>query len=422
MSSFVSSWRRPLFAAAVTAAVLAPASASAAQRTEAFPLPSTQGNVDPSRVKLNKVTSLNATVVLPDGYDADPNKQWPVVYLFAGIGDNHTGWITSGQIPALAKDLPAIVVLPETGRGFLLDWYKPKARAAGAWGSYLLNEVIPAIHDRYRVLPGRQNHAVGGISMGSYGALLLGGQLPGYFGSIVSLSALVDAQSPESAALLPSETGATGYEAIWGPVRGAYASAHNPLKVADNLAGSRVYLHTGNGQVDTRVPFNFDAWTKGAIIETLGAAQNVRYEKALTKAGVDHVFKVRNGVHEWAYWKRELPDALKWGLFEEPKYTSTQAATEWKYKTIAGSGNAWGLGFTFATKPTVINTIARSGLTVSVAGKGKVTINPGAPEWDASGAGTKPSCSFTAELPVSRTLPAECFEAPATGSGPGDAR
>lgn len=383
--------------------------ASAIERIETLDVPSTQGNVDPSRVRLNKVTSLKATVLLPDGYDAAPSRQWPVVYLFAGIGDNHTGWITSGQITTLAKDVPAIIVLPETGRGFMLDWFKPDARAAGAWGSYLLGEVIPAIHARYRVLPGRQYHAAGGISSGSYGALLLSGQLPGYFGSVVSLSALVDPQAPESAALLPSEMGATSYDAIWGPINGQYAAAHNPLKMAENLAASRVYLHTGNGIVDTRVPFNFDAWTKGAIIESLGLPQNLRYASALQRAGVDHVFKVRVGVHEWAYWRRELPIALQWDLFAKPKYASAADATAWTYRTIARRGNAWGFGFQFAERPTKIATFRRDGNQLTLSGSGTVTINPGAAEWDASGAGSKPECSFTVTLPATTTLPDACL-------------
>lgn len=395
--------------AILACAAILPSAASAAQRVESFDLPSAQGNLDLAQVKLNKVTSLRANVMLPDGYDANPGASWPVVYLLAGIGDNTTGWITSGQIQTVAKGLPAIVVMPESGKGFLMDWWNGGSRQGQNWTRYTLDEVIPAIESRYRVRPGRQNHAIGGISMGAYGALLLGGQLPSYFGTIVSLSALVDSQNLESYAALPSSVGAPSYESIWGPVLGSYAAVNNPMKTVENVALSRVYLHTGNGIPDVTFPFNADAWTKGAAIEGFALAQNVRYAAQLLQAGVQHTFKVRGGVHDWPYWKREFPRTVQWGLFNAPPVTSSADAKRWMYKTMAPHGNAWGLGYSFASPTTKVVTIERDGAAVKATGVGTITINPGAADWDASGAGSKPECSFTARMPVIRTLPAGCL-------------
>ncbi len=395
--------------AALLGIALVPSSASAAQRLESFDLPSAQGNLDLGQVKLNKVTSLRANVMLPDGYDQSPGADWPVVYLLAGIGDNTTGWITSGQIQTVAKGLPAIVVMPESGKGFLMDWWNGGARQGQNWTRYTLDEVVPAIEARYRVRPGRQFHAIGGISMGAYGALLLGGQLPSYFGTIISLSALVDSQNPESYAALPGSVGAPSYESIWGPVGGAYATVNNPMKTVENVAQSRVYLHTGNGIPDLSFPFNADAWTKGAAIESFAFAQNVRYELLLLRAGVQHTFKMRVGVHDWPYWKRELPRAISWGLFNRPPVTTSASATRWLYKTMAPHGNAWGFGYTFADPTTTAVTIERDGNAIKATGAGTITINPGAADWDSSGAGAKPECSFTARMPVVRTLPAGCL-------------
>ena len=388
---------------------LVPSAASAAQRLESFDLPSTQGNIDLATVKLNKVTSLRANVMLPDGYDANPSADWPVVYLLAGIGDNTTGWITSGQIQTVAKGLPAIVVMPESGKGFLMDWWNGGNRQGQNWTRYTLDEVVPAIESRYRVRPGRQNHVIGGISMGAYGALLLGGQLPSYFGTIVSLSALVDSQNLESYAALPGSVGAPSYEAIWGPLTGAYATVNNPMKTPENVALSRIYLHTGNGIPDVTVPFNADAWTKGVVIEGFALAQNLRYEAQLLQLGVQHSFKVRVGVHDWPYWKREFPRAVQWGLFSPPPVTSSAGATRWMYKTMAPHGNAWGFGYQFAAPTTTAVTIERDGNAVKATGTGTITITPGAADWDSSGAGSKPECSFTARMPVVRTLPPSCF-------------
>ncbi len=410
MSALLRSLVRPLaVAAALAGVVAAPQAASAAQRLESFDLPSAQGNLDLTQVKLNKVDSLRANVLLPDGYDANPSADWPVLYLLAGIGDNTTGWITSGQIQTVAKGLPAIIVMPESGKGFLMDWWNGGSRKGQNWTRYILDEVVPTIEQRYRVRPGRQNHVMGGISMGGYGALLLGGQLPGYFGSIVSLSGLVDSQNPESYAALPGSVSAPSYEAIWGPVGGAYATVSNPMKTVENVAASRIYLHTGTGIPDASLPFNADAWTKGAVIEGFAFGQNVRYAGILLGAGVEHTFKVRVGVHDWPYWRRELPRAIQWGLFSAPRVTSSSGASRWLYKTMAPHGNAWGVGYRFADPTVNTVTIERDGDAIKATGAGTITINPGAPAWDASGAGSRPECSFTAQMPVVRTLPAGCL-------------
>lgn len=390
-------------------AVVAPATAGAAQRVETIALPSTQGNIDAARVPLNKVKSLNATVVLPDGYDERPEADWPVLYLLAGIGDNHTGWITSGRITELAAGLPAIIVLPESGKGFLVDWWRGGSRRGPNWGRYTLDEVVPTIESRYRVRPGRQWHTIGGISMGGYGALLLAGQLPGYFGAAVSLSGLVDSQSPEAFLVLPPEMRAGSYDAIWGPFNGPYAAVNNPIKTVENVAHTRLYVHTGRGEVDTKFGFSIKPWTEGWAIEKFAYDENRRYVSKLRQAGIPHTSVVRIGVHDWPYWRREVPRAITWGLFEAPDYTTDATATSWSYKTMAPHGNAWGLGFTFAKAPTGIVTIKRDGNVVTATGTGTITINPGAAEFDASGAGTRPQCSFTAALPATRTLAPDCF-------------
>jgi S-formylglutathione hydrolase FrmB len=93
-------------------------------------------------------------------------------------------------IRKLAAGLPAIVVMPGGGMfGMYTDWWHDGARANPAWASYHLRLLKDTIESRYRVLPERRWHAIGGISMGGQGALRYAGLLPGYFGSVVGFSA-----------------------------------------------------------------------------------------------------------------------------------------------------------------------------------------------------------------------------------------
>ena len=114
-------------------------------------------------------------------------------------------------------------------------------------------------------------------------------------------------------------------------------------------------------------------------------------------------------MHYWWAWRRELQSSIAWGLFGPS--TAPQAATvrtHFTFRTMAPSGNAWGLGFRFAALPTDQLVLTRDGQRLSASGKGTITITPGAADADASGNGTRADCSFTAALPFERDLPSGC--------------
>ncbi|MEH3054501.1 MAG: alpha/beta hydrolase-fold protein, partial [Patulibacter minatonensis] len=179
--------------------------AGAAQRLETIDLPS-NGNVDLVQSRLNRpATKLQANVLLPDGYDADTGKRWPVFYLLGGVGDNWNAWADKrkGNAQELLKDFPGIVVMPESGRGYFVDWWRGNKRDGSSWETYYLTEVVPQIEARYRIAGGRANHAIGGPLDGWLRRHEPVGRVPSYFGNAISLSGLLDNQAPGSTTVLP---------------------------------------------------------------------------------------------------------------------------------------------------------------------------------------------------------------------------
>jgi diacylglycerol O-acyltransferase/trehalose O-mycolyltransferase len=392
------------------ALALAPSQAGAAQRLETIDLPSTAGNVDLAQSRLNRpATSLQANVLLPDGYDAQADQRWPVLYLLAGVGDNMTAWTDpkKGNVQKLLRGFNGIVVMPESGRGYFVDWWRGGSRAGSSWERYYLDEVVPGIESRYRVAAGRANHAIGGISMGGYGGMTLSAALPSYFGNAISMSGLLDLQAWSTVNVVPLDIGSP-YTRIWGPSTGPYATVHNPVNLAPQLKDSRLYIYSGNGTTSAKYPFNFSAYTSGSIAEQEVRNQSMRLATRVRAAGGTVTYSTHTGVHDWPYWRAELSNLVAWGPFGASAITETAQATHWSYATMAGHGNAWGLGFAFDRLPTSIVTFARDGQQVTGTGVGTVTIAPGAADADASGHGTKASCAFTTTLPFTRTLPAGC--------------
>ena len=244
--------------------------------------------------------------------------------------------------------------------------------------------------------------------MGGYIAVQLAGALPSYFGTAVSLSGLLDVQAPEAYTLLPYNLSG-GYDRMWGPPNGIYAAAENPTRQWANTIHTRSYVSSGNGTPDFNVPVtSWQPWVVGPVIESAVRLESLKYAALERAAGAPVYYAGVTGIHDWPYWRRQLPRAISWGLFNTPPFPTDASALNWTYTTMAPHGNAWGIGYKFSALPWAIERFTRSGQTLSATGKGTVTINPGAAADDASGKGTKPECSFTTTLPFTRTLPAGC--------------
>lgn len=118
----------------------------------------------------------------------------PLLVFLHGEGQNQNSQLSSGplfaELRALGAKAPDIVF--PSGRA-LSFWHN---RASGPWGSYVIDEVIPwAIRQT-----GADSHrlAIGGISMGGFGALELARLNPGRFCAVGGHSAALWA-SPSAA-------------------------------------------------------------------------------------------------------------------------------------------------------------------------------------------------------------------------------
>src|SRR6185503_16922369 len=172
-------------------------------------------------------------------------RRYPVLWLLHGANGGTDTWIPgttnlAGGITKLAAGLPAIIVMPDGGKaGMYTDWLNGGRRGDPAWATYHLDVVRRTIERRYRVMPGRRWHTIGGISMGGQGALRYAALLPGYFGAVMGFSAAFpDIQAPVVEPGLNGLLSGYGvkYQAIFGPSDGAYAEGNSSQALAANYA------------------------------------------------------------------------------------------------------------------------------------------------------------------------------------------
>jgi len=148
--------------------------------------------------------SRTVIVYLPPGYDANPERRYPVLYLQDGqnLFDSNTAFggtewrvdETADRLISQNRIEPLIIVgIYNTGE-HRLDEYTPTrdpklgGGAAPRYGRMLLEELIPLINVRYRTLRGPQNTGLGGSSLGGLVSLYLGMTYAGVFGKLAVLS------------------------------------------------------------------------------------------------------------------------------------------------------------------------------------------------------------------------------------------
>jgi enterochelin esterase family protein len=147
-------------------------------------------------------------VYTPPGYEGT-SEQYPVLYLLHGGGDEDSGWSTIGRagfildnLLAAKRAVPMIVAMPNGSLPRPANLppitpgtpLSPEARAAmeaaqNRFTDELLKEVVPFVEKHYRVLSGRENRAIAGLSMGGGQTLRVATTHPDEFAYVAVWSA-----------------------------------------------------------------------------------------------------------------------------------------------------------------------------------------------------------------------------------------
>jgi len=249
---------------------------------------------------LNK--AVRYTVYLPADYDFS-ERTYPVVYLLHGFTDDNTGWLQFGEINRYADKAiadgtipPMIIVMPNGDSSFYINSYDGKEK----YEDFFIKEFMPAIEKTYRIKAEKRYRGVAGLSMGGYGTLIFALKYPGLFAAAAPLSAAI--VDDTTVANMPDAS----YETIWGALFGRGLKGNQRLtktyydnsilkivetKSADDLKQVRYWIDCGDD----------DFLTKG----------NCLLHILLTDKHVPHEFRVRDGAHNWTYWRTGIVDALK---------------------------------------------------------------------------------------------------------------
>lgn len=245
--------------------------------------------------------SVNYAIYLPPGYDA-AQRSYPVVYLLHGYTDDHTGWLQFGEINRLADAAiadgtipPMIIVMPDADSSWYINAYDGKE----SYEDFFVQEFMPAIEKQFRIKADKRYRGIAGLSMGGYGTLNYALKYPQLFAACAPLSAAVFDDAAMSG--MPDKN----YEATFGQLFGRGIKGAARLNEAWKKNSSLAIVAGKSTDDLKKVRYWIDCGDDDFLIKG-----NCLLNIALTEKGVPHEFRVREGAHNWTYWRTGIIDAL----------------------------------------------------------------------------------------------------------------
>ncbi|MEO5890604.1 MAG: alpha/beta hydrolase-fold protein, partial [Ferruginibacter sp.] len=214
-------------------------------------------------------------IYTPPGYDSNTLAKFPVLYILHGGGEDETGWATQGKtdliidnLIAAKKATPMIVVMPDAnigGGGFSASGIEGSLKA---FESEMKKVIIPFVEKSYRTLPGADNRALAGLSLGGMHTLYTGIRNTDMFAHL-----------------------------------GVFSSGWIVPMMNDLADGQYDYIKTNTGKINNDLKTFF--FSEGGPEDIAYKNGQIMLEK-LEELKIKHTYSEYPGGHSWPVWRNNL--------------------------------------------------------------------------------------------------------------------
>jgi enterochelin esterase-like enzyme len=235
-------------------------------------------------------------VYLPPGYESS-DRSYPVLYLLHGGGDDQTGWVQFGEVQYITDKAindgsatPMVIIMPDANTGRRGYFNDPK----GDWNyeDFFFKELVPFVEKKYRIKSDKRYRAVAGLSMGGGGSFIYALHHPEMFSSACPLSASTGPLTIDDAKKQLSRNDPN----VSDSVVMKYYNSQSVLALVNNMPDS----------LKKAVRWYIDDGDDDFLYEGNGLVHI-----AMRKKEIPHEFRVRDGGHNWTYWRASLPAVLE---------------------------------------------------------------------------------------------------------------
>ena len=248
---------------------------------------------------LNKEKAF--ALYLPKGYESS-QRRYPVLYLLHGGTGNQNDWIQKGELQRIAdkaieegKSAPMIIVMPDAE----MTYYMNNVDGKYQFEDFFVQELIPYIEKEYRCRTGKQYRAISGLSMGGYGSLLYAIHHPELFSACAAMSPGI--RTDEQINDMPHKDYLRRYGSAMGELK------EGEPRITDFWKqNSILYLVKQMKEEQKKlVRFYIDIGDDDFLYEASSLLHI-----SMRDLNIPHEYRVRNGSHDWEYWRSGLPYVL----------------------------------------------------------------------------------------------------------------
>jgi len=235
-------------------------------------------------------------IYLPPGYETS-ERSYPVLYLLHGSGDDQTGWVQFGEVLQIADKAilegsatAMIVVMPDGNTG--QRGYFNSLKGDWNYEDFFFQEFMPYVEKTYRIRTEKRYRAISGLSMGGGGTFIYALRHPELFSSACPLSAScgpLSMQEMERYKTRPGMQDATQEQLE------TYFKKHSVPELVRNMPDDQ----------KKAVRWFIDCGDDDFLYEG-----NCFVHIEMRKKEIPHEFRIRDGAHNWTYWRESLPVVL----------------------------------------------------------------------------------------------------------------
>jgi putative tributyrin esterase len=239
-----------------------------------------------------------------------------VLYLLHGLTSNYTHWALMG-VPEYAARYDMIVVMPDVGNSWYVNWAENLEGQKNNWEDYIIKDVIGHVDKNYKTIAKREGRAINGLSMGGYGAFVIGLRHPEMFCSVGSHSGAlsyvnryrerIESGSTETgrrrrplSEKAPKSIGIEGFSSQLD--RTPKGKPFTTVAQCDSYDPYKLVLEIPREQLPH---LHIDCGTEDGLIRSARAMQTL-----LTENTIPFSYAESSGAHLPAYWTREVAHSM----------------------------------------------------------------------------------------------------------------
>jgi enterochelin esterase-like enzyme len=242
-------------------------------------------------------------IYLPPSYFVAPQRHYPTFYLLHGSPGGPDDWFQAAHAATTADALIATGKMRETiligfdGNGpiYRFSEWANSSDGRQRMEDALTQDLVPFIDTHYRTLAGAANRAIGGLSMGGFGAVNSALHHPKMFRAVMSLGGYFQAEG----LVFGSGAGTAAYHRLNSPS----LLLQTPM---GKKSASRITFVIGVGTTDGRY-----------------YREGMAFYHQLLITGIHANLLIGTGGHAWSLWAKQLGEAL---TFLEPALSGSPGA------------------------------------------------------------------------------------------------